>query len=313
MTTTIKGKNLDTSLITPADKPRQLDNGSKFLWVGYKNSKLSVQTPRMNVAFNMSVYDKGEYPKYSVELSFGGMEGDSALQKFHDNLEAMDEYLIDQGVANSMAWFKAKNSSRDVVEAKYSRMIKTPTDKDSGEVLTQYPKRLRLKIPFYDGKFGCEVFDRSGNKMENPMEEILVRGTRVKAIIECVGLWIASASYMCQWKVVRMEADVQQVARGPAFLPDTDDEDGGDNDEQPDSPEPEAAPEPEPEPEAEDSEDDSDEEEDSDENESEDDSDEDSEEEAPPPPPEPKKKTKAKASPKAKAEPKTKGGKKAKK
>ena len=308
MAQTIKGKNLDTSLITPAEKPKQLDNGSKFLWVGYKNSKLSLQTPRMNVAFNMSVYDKGEYPKYSVELSFGGMENDAALQKFHDNLEAMDEYLIDQGVANSMAWFKAKNSSRDVVEAKYSRMIKTPTDKDSGEVLTQYPKRLRLKIPFYDGKFGCEVFDRDGNKIEDPMDEILVRGTRVKAIIECVGLWIASASYMCQWKVVRMEADVQQVSRGPAFLPDTDDEDGGD---EPESPEPAPAPAPEPEPEPEES----DEEEDSDEEESEDESDDDddSEEEAPPPPPEPKKKTKAKAPAKEKAPPKAKAAKKAKK
>lgn len=319
MAQTIKGKNLDTSLITPADKPKQLDNGSKFLWVGYKNSKLSLQTPRMNVAFNMGVYDKGEYPKYSVELSFGGMESDAALQKFHDNLEAMDEYLIDQGVANSMAWFKAKNSSRDVVEAKYSRMIKTPTDKDSGEVLTQYPKRLRLKIPFYDGKFGCEVFDKKGNKIEDPMDEILVRGTRVKAIIECVGLWIASASYMCQWKVVRMEADVQQVSRGPAFLPDTDDEDGGDGGEggdggdEPESPEPAPAPVPEPEPAVEAEE--SDEEEDSDEEESEEESDDDddSEEEAPPPPPEPKKKTKAKAPAKEKAPPKAKAAKKTKK
>ena len=32
---------------------------------------------------------------------------------------------------------------------------------------------------------------------------------------------------MCQWKVVRMEADVQKIQRGPAFLPDTDDEDDG--------------------------------------------------------------------------------------
>ena len=53
MTTTIKGKNLDTNLVTLADKPRQLDNGSKFVWAGYKGQKLAVQTPRMSVAFNM--------------------------------------------------------------------------------------------------------------------------------------------------------------------------------------------------------------------------------------------------------------------
>ena len=166
---------------------------------------MAVQTPRMNVAFNMKP-TMGEYPKYSVELSFQGMETDESLRKFHDNIDAMDEFMIGEGVKNSMAWFKQKKVSRDVIEAKYSRMIKTPTDKETGEVLTQYPKRLRLKIPYYDGKFGCEVFDKEGNKMEDPMEEILVRGTRVKAIIECVGLWISASSYMCQWKVVRMEA-----------------------------------------------------------------------------------------------------------
>ena len=291
MTSTIKGKNLDASLITPADKPKQLENGSKFVWVGYKNNKLSVQTPKMNVAFNMGAYTQGEYPKYSVELSFGGMDEDAGLKKFYDNMNAMDEYIIDEGVKNSMAWFKTKKTSRDVVEAKYSRMIKTPTDKETGEVLSQYPQRLRLKIPFYDGKFGCEVYDKDGNKIDDPMEDILVRGTRVKAIVECVGLWIASASYMCQWKVVRMEADVQKVSRGPAFLPDTDDE-GNDDESAPAAAKPAAAkPAAEPATVADtESEEDSDEESGSE--------DDDSEEEAPPPPPEPKKAVKGGRKPK---------------
>ena len=294
MTTTIKGKNLDTNLVTLADKPRQLDNGSKFVWAGYKGQKLAVQTPRMSVAFNMKPNTMGEYPKYSVELSFQGMDTDESLRKFHDNIEAMDNFMIDAGVKNSMAWFKQKKVSRDVIEAKYSTMIKTPTDKETGEVLSQYPQRLRLKVPFYDGKFGCEVYGKDGNKMEDPMEEILVRGTRVKAIIECVGLWISASSYMCQWKVVRMEADVQKVQRGPAFLPDTDDEE-----EESEAPAPAVAPvestpaEPEGDGSEED-EDDSDEDEEESEDEDSEDEDEDSEEEAPPPPPEPVKKTKAK-------------------
>ena len=312
--TTIKGKNLDVNLVTLADKPRQLDNGSKFVWAGYKGQKLAVQTPRMNVAFNMKPNTMGEYPKYSVELSFQGMESDESLQKFHDNIEAMDNYMIDAGVKNSMAWFKQKKVSRDVIEAKYSTMIKTPTDKETGEVLTQYPQRLRLKVPFYDGKFGCEVYGKDGNKMEDPMEEILVRGTRVKAIIECVGLWISASSYMCQWKVVRMEADVQKIQRGPAFLPDTDDEGEGES-----APAESSAPAPAATPavenddsedeDEEDGEDGEDSEEESEDEES--DEDEDSEEEAPPPPPEPVKKTKAKK-PAATKEKSTAGAKKKK-
>jgi hypothetical protein len=230
-TTTIKAKNLDASLVTFADKPKQSEsgNGGKFVWVGYKNNKLAAQTPQMSIAFNLKPNDMGEYRKYSLELSFTDMENDKNLQKFHDNICEMDERIIDEGVKNSMAWFKQKTVSRDVVDAKYSKMIKTPTDKVTGDVLTQYPKRFRVKVPFYDEKFGCEVFNKKGEKMEGPLEEILVRGTRVKAIIECVGLWISASSYMCQWKVVRMEADVQKVQQGFAFLPDTDDE--GDDDE----------------------------------------------------------------------------------
>ena len=112
-----------------------------------KGQKLAVQTPRMSVAFNMKP-NTAEYPKYSVEFSFSGMESDESLRKFHDNIEAMDQFMIDAGVKNSMAWFKQKKVSRDVIEAKYSPMIKTPTDNETGEVLTQYPHDSVLRCPF---------------------------------------------------------------------------------------------------------------------------------------------------------------------
>ena len=230
MSTIIKGKNMEVSGVSIADKPKQMDNGSKYVWVGYNSKNLQVQTPPMDVAFNMSCFDKGEYPKYSVELSFSGMNNDKSLQRFYENLCAMDEHLIEAGMSNSLSWFKSKSASRDVVEAKYSPIVKVPLDKETGAELTQYPKRLRLKVPYYDGKFNCEVYDKEGNKIEAPLDQVLVRGTRVKAIIQCVGLWVASGNYMCQWKLVRCEADVlQQNVSTCAFLPDSDDEDAGES------------------------------------------------------------------------------------
>jgi hypothetical protein len=227
MSTIIKGKNMDVANLSIADKPKCQDNGSKYVWVGYNSKNLQVQTPLMDIAFNMSCFDKGEYPKYSVELSFSGMETDTSVKKFHDNLCAMDERLIEAGMTNSLSWFKSKNASRDVIDAKYGRIVKVPIDKETGAELTQYPKRMRLKIPFYDGKFNCDVYDKEGNKIEAPLEQVLVRGTQVKAIIQCVGLWVASGNYMCQWKLIRCEADVQENTTTCAFLPDSDDEDEG--------------------------------------------------------------------------------------
>ena len=50
----------------------------------------------------MNSYEGGEYPKYSMELSFGDLERDKNLKAFHDNMCEFDEHLIDAGVKNSM-------------------------------------------------------------------------------------------------------------------------------------------------------------------------------------------------------------------
>ena len=48
----------------------------------------------------------------------------------------------------------------------------------------------------------------------------------MKCIMTCVGLWVASGNYMCQWELTRAEVDVPESAGGGEFLPDSDDEDG---------------------------------------------------------------------------------------
>ena len=125
------------------------------------------------------------------------------------------------------AWFKKKKVSADVIDAMYNRCVKVPTDKETGEELTQYPKRLRIKLPYKDGQFECKVFDTKGNEItDKPMDEVLARGAKVKAIIQCVGMWVSASNYMCQWKLLRAEVDVPEGKGTYDFLPDTDDEDG---------------------------------------------------------------------------------------
>ena len=228
---TIKGKNLKSNLISISDKPIVMDSGAKLVWVGYDHSgspkNLVLQTPQMSLPFGMNSYEEGEYPKYSTELSFGDLERDKNLKAFYDNMGEFDEHLIDAGVKNSMAWFKKKKASKEVIDAMYNRCVKVPMDKETGEELTQYPKRLRVKLPFKDGKFECKVFDTSGNEItDKPMADVLARGAKVKAIIQCVGMWVSASNYMCQWKLLRAEVDVPEGKGSYDFLPDTDDEDG---------------------------------------------------------------------------------------
>jgi hypothetical protein len=234
MSALVKGKNIDVSKVT-FSAPKVLDNGAKLVYVNYNNGRFSVQTPWMEMPWKMGVYTEGEYPKYSIDLSFKGMDDTPELQVFHDKLLELGEKIIDGGVDNGVAWLKKKNPTREVVEAIYNPIVKVSKDKETGEPDGKWPPSMKLKVPRRDGTWECKVQDTNGvmkiNDSENPvnLEDVLVKNTRVRAIMQCVGLWIASGNYMCQWKLVKADVEVPDGYANEEFLEDTDDEDAGEN------------------------------------------------------------------------------------
>ena len=97
---TIKGKNIETSNVCFAEEPKVLDNGAKYVWLGYNKKNLVVQTPVMSLPFGLNLYDKAEYPKYSVELSFSGKDSNKDLETFYQKIEELDDTIIEAGVKN---------------------------------------------------------------------------------------------------------------------------------------------------------------------------------------------------------------------
>ena len=118
--------------------------------MNYNGGRLSVQTPWMTMPWKMGVYTEGEYPKYNIDLSFKGMDEDPELQAFHDKFQELEDKIIDGGVENSVAWFKKKTASRDVIDALFGRMIKVSTDRETGEP-DGSGTTMKLKVPRRDG------------------------------------------------------------------------------------------------------------------------------------------------------------------
>lgn len=232
MQSLVKGKNIDTSKVT-VSAPKSLDNGSKLVYVNNNNSRFNIQTPWMDVPWNMSVYTEGPYPKYSMELSFRGMEESPELQQFLSKLNELDSRLIDLGVENSLAWFKKKSISRETVEALYNPIVKVSTDKETGEPDGKWPSTIRLKVPYRDNNWSSVLingdtgttYDINNSDSSDRTEDILIKNSKVRAIIRCVGLWIASGNYMCQWELVKAEVKVPHVSSMCDFIPDSDNED----------------------------------------------------------------------------------------
>lgn len=207
--------NFDVSKITYSE-PRILDNGGKVIYISYDKKKLLLQTPEMSVPFGLGKWnnDGKGVDKYSIDLSFKGRESREVLAKFFDGLKSMDKKLVEDGLANSQSWFKKTHKSLDVVEALYTTMVKYPKDKN-GEIIDKYPPTFKMSVPFDGTKFMCQVFDNAKNLVD--LNNLEVKGSKISAIVQCMGIWVAGTKFGCSWKVVQMKVTPPSTIKGYAF------------------------------------------------------------------------------------------------
>ena len=74
------------------------NSGGKSIYINLNNSKFQLQTPVMTLPFDLNVYDKGEYPKYSIDVSFRDMEDNYRISGFYENMDKLDKLIISQAV-----------------------------------------------------------------------------------------------------------------------------------------------------------------------------------------------------------------------
>ena len=179
--------------------PKQLPSGAKQAYLNYGGERLVMQTAvAMSVPFGLNVADKFGPAEYSVELSFRGNEQRPEIKEFMDVIAQIDEQMLSEGVKNSKSWFKG-DLGRDVVKAFYTPSLKYSKDKE-GNVLN-YPPNIKLKLRKINNDFEAKFYDLNGNPYKGiPVEELLVKGVQVTAIIECAGVWFAGSKFGLTWR-----------------------------------------------------------------------------------------------------------------
>jgi len=166
----------------------------------------------MSVPFGLSVYDKAGPPEYSVEISFRGADGNAEVKEFQDAISALDEFMIEQGVKNSRMWFKS-DLKREVVQAFYTPSLRYGKDKEGNPL--PYPPTLKLKLRKVNGDFETKFYDVKGNPYKGiPIEDMLVKGVQLTAIMECAGVWFAGSKFGLTWRAKQIV-----VHRLPERLP----------------------------------------------------------------------------------------------
>ena len=197
--------------------PKYVEGGGKSILIKYDGDPLIVQTPEMALPFGIGVWKTGrsDMPdKYNLDVSFQGMDGRVSLKVFFDMLKAMETRLVtDQ---NSTEWF-SKRYPRvgEIVEALFTPLIRTDSVK--------YPT-FKMTLPFKDGEFELDgVYDDHKcaiNLMDIVNCEGKGKGSRVRAITQCTGIWFADGKFGCTWKVKQLVIVLPATLKPYAFLRD---------------------------------------------------------------------------------------------
>ena len=179
--------------------PRTLASGAKQAYLNYEGGRLVMQTAvAMSSPFGLNAFQSQNGTEYSVDLSFRGVDNRPELQEFKRVLEQMDELMINEGVKNSKAWFKA-DLNKEVIKAFYTPTLKYSKDKE-GNVLS-YPPNIKVKLPKRNGEWDTKFYDLNGTPYKGvPVEDMIVKGTQIAAIIECGGVWFAGSKFGLTWR-----------------------------------------------------------------------------------------------------------------
>jgi hypothetical protein len=180
--------------------PRVLQSGAKQAYLNYDGGRLVMQSAvAMSSPFGLNAFQNQQGTnEYSVDLSFRGQEQRPELQEFKAVLEQMDEMMINEGVKNSKAWFKA-DLNKEVIKAFYTPTLKYSKDKE-GNVLS-YPPNIKVKLPKRNGEWDTKFYDLKGTPYKDvPVEVLIVKGTQITAIIECGGVWFAGSKFGLTWR-----------------------------------------------------------------------------------------------------------------
>lgn len=216
MSETIVDGTLFNSNIVTYSAPKAGSSGGKSINIYNKNAKsgLRISTPLMLTWGASDFVDektgKGN-GKYEMSLQFPNgeyqTEETNAFLRTMMNFEAK---IKSDALVNSKDWFGKVHKNSEVVDALYSPMLKYTKDKGTGEPdLTKSPM-LKVKIPFYEGVWKCEIYDEEGeplfptmiNSNKTPLDFIL-KGISVAVIMQCGGIWFANGKFGVTWKLIQ--------------------------------------------------------------------------------------------------------------
>ena len=207
----LNGATDDLSTSINLGTPKVNGAGGKNIPIFNKLARngLKVEAPMMMTwGINENQFDGSDKKSYDMSLQFPSAEYlREDTSAFLENLKKMEGFIKEQACTNSKAWF-GKVQSPEVVDAFWTPLLRYPKDKATGEADHSKSPSLRIKIPFWDGQFKCEIYNVQ-RELIFPKEgvsilDVVPKGSEVKVMLQCGGIWFAGGKFGVTWKPYQM-------------------------------------------------------------------------------------------------------------
>ena len=202
-------KKFNPSKVSYGNVKANSNGKGKTVPILYDGKPLRIQTPlTFNWGANELVDENTGTKKYSMNLQLE-KEGGPVAMFYHKMKEFQDKVLAD-AVANSKEWFGKSKMSEDVVGALFYNILKYPKNKETDEPDETRNPSMKVKLPYWQGKFNLELYDMNRNLLCNRGQDeedidimaLIPKASHVSAIIECGGVWFAAGRFGVTWKFV---------------------------------------------------------------------------------------------------------------
>ena len=217
-------------------KPLVVDKrGGKSLKMTVDGQWLTLQIPLMFTWGTSEYVDEATgIPKYSLGVVFDPEKSD-AQAKFLDQMKLLQNKIYEDAVKNSKEWFGKSKMSKEVAEAMSYPLLKYPKNKETGEPDYDRNPTMTVKMPYWEGKFNCELFDMKGvctfkqggeNNKGTPMT-LVPKGSYVKGLVQCKGLWFVGGKFGVTWQLLQacVKSPVRLLGQGVCRMMDDSDDD----------------------------------------------------------------------------------------
>lgn len=210
-------------------KPKVNPSGGKNVMIMDSSIKkpLVLSTPLMLTwGVNEWTSDDNGRKTYDLSLQFPREEDEnfSKCKGFLESLKEFEQQILKDALTNSKEWFGKKHDLVQVVEALFTPMLRYPKD-DSGEPDHSRAPSLRVKLPYWDNKFSCELYNLSGDMIFPNAEDdalspvsLISKGQKIATIVKCGGIWFAGGKFGVTWKLVQAVVQPRVTLRGRCHI-----------------------------------------------------------------------------------------------